>query len=148
MATRTNDNLVSWKPGQSGNPKGRPPKLITDLDHIQAKKAYAKTKKKWEKKFPEKVMATRAISRAVATGELKKVRGDRHHWSYADTHRFDVIVLTRTDHNMLHKYFIYDQNEKLFRTRHGQLLDTRQKHILYFEEISEKKSNNNTVKTP
>lgn len=37
-------NLTPWKPGQSGNPNGRPPSLVTELKKIAVEKRDDKTR--------------------------------------------------------------------------------------------------------
>ncbi len=83
----------------------------------------------WEK-YPEKKMASNEAQHIkVGDGE------NRHHWSYLKEHRKDIMILTIVEHNKLHRYMIYDQERMMYRTLEGILLDTREKHIRYFESI-------------
>lgn len=55
----------------------------------------------------------------------------RHHWSYRKAHWKDVIVLSADDHATAHRFLVYDENERLFRTISGQLLATKAEHLAY-----------------
>jgi hypothetical protein len=84
----------------------------------------------YEDKFPEKI-AAKNLSQHIRTtnGEQK------HHWSYCEEHYKDVIFLSHKDHVKLHKYLYYDQKKKKYRTLAGKLLNTKEKHLNYFEQI-------------
>lgn len=56
-----------------------------------------------------------------------------HHWSYNQEDWLDVIKLEIKDHYFLHRYIIYDQERMMYRGLDGVLLDTKNKHIEYFE---------------
>lgn len=84
----------------------------------------------YREKFPEKYAA-----HSVSQQLLKKEGFHLHHWSYNKEHRKDVIELSIEDHNTLHVNIIYDQERMMYRTRDGELLDTKEKHIEYFKKI-------------
>jgi len=86
---------------------------------------------RWREKYPEKYIAS------CRTTELKpKVKGNHlHHWSYNEEHYKDVIELKRNDHYTAHRYMIYDQERMMYRTLDLVLLDTKEKHIKYIEEM-------------
>ncbi len=88
-----------------------------------------KTIKKYNQKFPEKYLAYKY-------GELfltKKQDFNLHHWSYNQEDWLDVIELTIKDHNFLHRYITYDQERMMYRGLDGILLDSKDKHLKYFE---------------
>ncbi len=94
-----------------------------------------KAMKKYNEKYPEKLKAKVASQRL----EIKIQGNHLHHWSYNDEHFKDVIELTENQHNKLHRYIIYDQERKMYRRCDNQeLLDTREKHEAYFNEIIDK----------
>jgi hypothetical protein len=81
-------------------------------------------------KYPEKKVAN-SLSWNVKAPKGK----EKHHWSYCFEHVRDVIFLTKLQHNKLHRYMVYDQERMMYRTLKGVLLDTKEKHIEYFNEI-------------
>lgn len=86
---------------------------------------------RYKEKFPEKISARNAtlyIKPKTSNNEL-------HHWSYNEQHYKDVIELSVSDHNLIHRYITYDQEFKKYRTRKGTLLDTKEKHLLYIELV-------------
>lgn len=86
---------------------------------------------RYEQKYPEKILAMKY------TGiYLTKINGVHlHHWSYNQEDWLDVIELIPEEHYFLHRYIIYDQERMMYRTLEGVLLDTKEKHLEYFEEI-------------
>lgn len=85
-------------------------------------------------KYPEKV---------IAKGNSQHVKIENgkhgHHWSYNKDHWKDLIQLTELQHNKLHRYMVYDQERKMYRRCDTmELLDTKEKHINYFNEIKNK----------
>ena len=87
--------------------------------------------KKYRQKFPEKYMASR-----YTEIYLTKVSGFHlHHWSYNQEDWLDTIQLSINDHNFLHRNLIYEQELMMYRTKDGELLDTKEKHIKYYETI-------------
>lgn len=101
----------------------------------KTKKPTAEKKKeimtRYKEKFPEKEAARKNSS------NLKPINSENHlhHWSYNDIHFKDVIELSESDHNLLHRFMVYDQERKMYRTLKGILLDTKQAHIDYFNII-------------
>jgi hypothetical protein len=82
---------------------------------------------KYKEKYPEKHEAK------VKTKRLKpKIKGNNlHHWSYNEEHYTDTIELTKKDHYTAHRFMIYDQERRMYRTLKGELLDTKEEHLLY-----------------
>lgn len=89
---------------------------------------------RYSERFPEKVRCRHF------TGPLRKQLGlDRtkevHHWNYNIGFELDVIVLDRKDHYLLHRFINYDQSFMMYRTKDGELLDTKEKHFDYFKSL-------------
>lgn len=103
------------------------------LGHRWAKRKPEVGKKagiRWRQRFPEK---TRAASRS---GEIKKKGYEKHHWSYNEEHVKDVIFLSMTDHHLIHRHIIYDQERMMYRkSSDGLLLDDKKSYLPVFEEI-------------
>jgi hypothetical protein len=104
------------------------------LNYIEKKTPYeqkAIIMDRYENKYPEKKSAK------YATGKIKKKEGMHlHHWSYNKEHYKDVIELPIQEHFKLHRYLIYDQERKMYRRcDNNLLLDTKESHINYFNEI-------------
>jgi len=55
-----------------------------------------------------------------------------HHWNYNLID--DVIVLDKKFHRFIHRYLILD-DDLIFKTIEGNLLDTKEKHLAYIEQI-------------
>lgn len=93
----------------------------------EKKKEYIK---KYQQKFPEKALATKYTEIF-----LIKLEGMHlHHWSYNQEDWLDVIQLSIKDHGFLHRYIIYDQERMMYRGVDNILLDTKEKHIEYFDK--------------
>jgi hypothetical protein len=58
-----------------------------------------------------------------------------HHWSYQREHFKDVLFMDDSEHKRFHRHLEYDEDEKMYRTSDGELLDTREKHRKYAESI-------------
>lgn len=87
---------------------------------------------RYKLKYPEKVKAKSFLSKKIKA----TVNGNHlHHWSYDKQHWLDVIELSIKDHNTAHRFMIYDQERMMYRTLNGVLLDTKESHINYLQEI-------------
>lgn len=84
----------------------------------------------YKNKYPEKILAQRASSSIAPPSGLEK-----HHWSYNKEHYKDVLFLTNKDHNTAHRFMFYDQERMMYRALSGLLLDTREGHENYINEI-------------
>lgn len=82
-------------------------------------------------KFPEKRLALIKSQHVV----LKTKGNESHHWSYNEKHFKDIIELSVKEHKKLHRYIIYDKEMKMYRTLEGDLLNTKEVHISYFNKI-------------
>ena len=85
---------------------------------------------KHKMKYPEKIIG-RKNSQHIQTPQGMH----NHHWSYNLEHAKDIITLLVHDHFLLHRYIIYDQERMMYRTYDGILLDTREAHIEFFNDI-------------
>jgi hypothetical protein len=90
--------------------------------------------RRYNQKFPEK-----ALARKYTEIYLTKIDGiNLHHWSYNQEDWLDVIELTIKEHSFLHRFIIYDQERMLYRDLENVLLDTKEKHIDYYEKCKQK----------
>ena len=86
--------------------------------------------KKYYEKYPEKRIARNKVSHFSC-----KINHHLHHWSYNLEHIKSVIELSIKDHNTIHRYLDYDKDFLMYRTKGGQLLDTKQKHNDYIFQV-------------
>jgi len=94
----------------------------------EAGKGYERTKKS-RIKYPEKYEAHKMSQKLIKSNP----NNHNHHWSYNESHRKDCIEMSEQEHGFLHRYLKYNQPEMMYEDLDGNLLDTRQKHIDYFE---------------
>lgn len=88
------------------------------------------TIKRNRQKFPEKYLATK-----YTEIYLTKLEGlHLHHWSYNQEDWLDVIELETKWHYFLHRYIIYDQERMMYRNLSNILLDSKEKHLIYYEQ--------------
>ena len=79
---------------------------------------------KYKEKYPEKQLAKNKTQR------LKRKKGFHlHHWNYNEDYWLDVIELSIKDHNLLHRFIVYDENLLMYRDLEGNLLDSKQSHL-------------------
>lgn len=85
----------------------------------------------YRNRYPEKKVAY-----SLCTSLKPSVKGNHlHHWSYNAEHAKDVIELEPKDHYLLHRHIKYDQNTKMYISKHGELLNTKQKHLEYLQMV-------------
>lgn len=87
------------------------------------KKLYQQT---YKLKFPEK----RTRPRTCAPKGFHA-----HHWSYNPEHRKDTIVLSVKDHAFIHRFLTYANDEMMYKTKDGILLNTKAKHEEYISTL-------------
>ncbi len=83
---------------------------------------------RYNKKYPEKYKAKILSAKLSTTHEGNNL----HHWSYNIEHAKDVIELSTTEHSFLHRFIVYDQETKMYKTKSGELLNTKEKHLEYY----------------
>ncbi len=83
---------------------------------------------KYKEKYPEKVKAKAISGKSTQGTEL-------HHWSYNIEHAKDTISLSKEDHYTLHRFIKYDKGTYMYKTLEGILLDTKEKHLEYYNKI-------------
>ena len=91
----------------------------------------------YRQNYPEKNAAHNACR-----GLEKSSSKERHHWSYNKEHYLDIINLSIIDHNLIHRSIVYDQEFMMYRTISNELLDTKEKHLTYINEILSTKVEN------
>lgn len=89
---------------------------------------YKEKQKEWDKnKDWKKTSVYKNLSR-----NLKLEKGlELHHWNYNDGFLKDVIILKTKQHRQSHRFLIFDEDSKMFKTNNNILLDTKVKHIQY-----------------
>jgi hypothetical protein len=85
--------------------------------------------------FPEKYSA-KILSQRVHCEK----GNERHHWCYAFQFARDIIELSIADHAFLHRHIVYDQDYFMYRRSDtNELLETKEMHMAYFEELKQSK---------
>jgi hypothetical protein len=131
--------------------KERTMRLLLNPDFVESEKKRHREKyyrlgyKEKHKPTPERKKVTMQLYRAKypekykaknASNKLKRKKGYHlHHWSYNEPHYCDVIELSISDHANIHRFMIYDQSCFMYRTLQGFLLDTKEKHLKYINDI-------------
>jgi len=87
----------------------------------------------YKNKYPEKYLAKLACNKLIRLNENTHL----HHWSYNKEHYKDVIELYYSDHSLLHRHMIYDNERMMYRNLDGILLDTKQSHIDLLNKIKQ-----------
>lgn len=64
-----------------------------------------------------------------------KIGNERHHWSYNPEHYKDIIELPIANHRKIHRHIIYDQEEMMYRTIDGILLNTKEIHFKHLKTL-------------
>lgn len=103
------------------------------LDYKEKHKPSPEKKRKimqsYKDKHPEKHIAKNRSQKLP-----KEFGGEHHHWSYNEEHWKDCIELSIEDHNLLHRFLVYDKETFYYKDLEGNLLDTREKHLsLYYK---------------
>ena len=84
----------------------------------------------YKNRYPEKYKAQ------IKSQRIPCQKGNQlHHWSYNEEHYKDVIELSVSDHALLHRNMIYDQERMMYRNTDGILLDTKESHLELLEKI-------------
>lgn len=137
---RDDDNWV-----EKERKRGREKYYRLDYRNTQkpSKEVRRKTIVNYRKKYPEKKLAINIGQRIVAPEGLEK-----HHWSYRNQHAKDVLFLTVTEHNIAHRFMIYDQENMMYRAKNGQLLDTKEAHLNYITECINSELNKGGERLP
>jgi hypothetical protein len=90
------------------------------------------TMKRYYEKFPEKKIARSFLSSI----EKAKEGNHLHHWSYLIEDCKDLIELGIREHNLIHRFIVYDQERcKFRRIDNMELLDTKESHFNYITGI-------------
>lgn len=105
------------------------------LGYIGKHKPSVESKKvsisKYKEKYPEKRQARNY------TSHLIREKGyHNHHWCYKAECLKDVIKLSIKDHYLLHRYLEYEPSLMMYKTLQGVILDTKEKHIDFFNSIT------------
>lgn len=94
-------------------------------------KTKKETIKKYRQKYPEKYLASKYTEIF-----LDKNKGlHLHHWSYSEEDWLDVIEIDIKNHNLIHRFLIYNPDSKKYSSKEGVLLDTKEKHLSYINQI-------------
>lgn len=126
------NNLINnpdWKESEKERHRQKYHRLGYKGKHKPTPEKQRETIKKYYEKYPEKLRA-RLVKQKVEHGY------NRHHWSYREEHVDSVLILTIADHYLIHRHLIYDQERMMYRRIDNNiLLDTKEAHLDYFNEI-------------
>ena len=54
-----------------------------------------------------------------------------HHWNYNNEFLEDVMILKTKEHRQAHTHLELDKEKLIFKTKEGNLLDTKEKHVTF-----------------
>lgn len=87
----------------------------------------------YREKYPERYICYCLFRKA----KLKTAKGFvLHHWSYQEKHATDVIQMPAKTHKTFHSLLTYDKETFMFRDLEGNLLDTKEKHLEFYNLAS------------
>lgn len=106
---------------------------------------YLESSKKWASQNRDKInksarksrVAHPEKSRALSLSQRLFRKGlEKHHWSYLEADALDVIWLTNSDHNTIHRFIKYSKEHSKYFTLDGEYLETREEFVEYMNSIN------------
>lgn len=103
--------------------------VFVDLERKRAREKYKRLnykerQKKWDEKKPWKSLPIyKSLNKKLG---IKKGY-EFHHWNYNLDFLQDGFILKTKDHRQLHTRIIFMENERIFKTNDGIILDTKDK---------------------
>ncbi len=91
----------------------------------------------YKKPYTSKVMN---VSRYINSQGFNTVNREIHHWNYLRL--YDVFVLNKRAHKLVHKEITYDEDNNCFITDNGCLLNTKKLHFEYMINVFKKNNVN------
>lgn len=85
---------------------------------------------KYKASNPEKIKASNASENLHCPENHHK-----HHWSYNEAHWLDVIIIPTELHYRLHRNLVYSPADKMYSTKNGELLNSREKHVAFMATV-------------
>jgi len=110
--------------------------LFVEKERTRGRNKYHKYKYKGDSKLGNEKYRIRYPEKYAAKCASKRIKlefegAEKHHWSYNQEHRNDIIQLSVKDHKKGHRFLIYDQERMMYRTTDNVLLDTKEAHLEY-----------------
>jgi len=98
--------------------------------HKRTKEQAKKIQDRYRSKYPEKYRCKKKM-------KVKPINGyNLHHWNYNNGFENDVIILSVSNHNKIHRFIKYDSELFIYRRKdNNELLNTIEKHKEYINEI-------------
>lgn len=98
---------------------------------------YRSKQKEWDENKPwKKTTIYKSLNKKLNLPSGLEV----HHWNYNDDFLEDVFILSRIEHKRLHQYLNLDLEKRLFYLSDGTLLDTREKHLAFINNLDKNKN--------
>lgn len=116
--------------------------MVKDTDWLNKERArqrekyqrldYKEKQKEWNKDKPWKKYALcKNLSRKFKTEKGTEL----HHWSYNNKDLENVFLMDIRQHRQCHKYIELDLVKRMFKDLDGNLLNTKEKHFKYLQEL-------------
>ena len=123
-------NDADWVESEKERAREKYYRLGYKEKHKPTREQAANTLRKYRSKYPEKIKAHQSAQRIKVDKNKHK-----HHWSYNEEHFRDVIILDEKEHAKVHRHLTYDQENKIYKSVNGDILDTREKHERFIKHI-------------
>lgn len=110
---------------------------IEMVDYVEKERARGREKYSrlnYKDRFYNKKPVGKDTSKHLKSLGLLPKEHEAHHWNY--NFAYDVFILSRKAHKLVHKDLTYDESTKMFfQTSTGIILDTKEKHFEYIKKI-------------
>jgi hypothetical protein len=92
---------------------------------------YIEKQKEWDKNRPwKKYSEYKNLHRNLNVPKGFNI----HHWNYNRKYIQSVFIMSISNHKKAHKFLVFDFESKCFKTKSGELLNTRKKHELFLKK--------------
>ena len=135
-ASKKENEKIKLNPKLHEKEKERQREKYHRLNYKEKHKPNPDDKKKiiidYNERYPEKFKAKNLSQRIKPLTKENHM----HHWSYKIEYAKDVIELSQSDHYLLHRHMIYDQERMMYRRiDNGILLDSKDSHLNLLNEL-------------
>lgn len=77
--------------------------------------------------------ANKQTAKFLKSKDIDLTGREAHHWNYFLP--YDVFIINRRTHKLIHKYLSFDKTLNMFYSIDGELLDTKEKHYEFIKGI-------------